>query len=363
MEYDIGKRGYDMLQEKKHYDSLDGFRVLAAVGIVIMHVNTNLGFPVGNQLFQNGISFLTSLVRFFLMISAFGLCCGYFEKIQNNSLPMDKFYEKRIAKIWPFFALVVLLDMAAGHDLPSLIEGFADLTLLFGLLPNAKMNVIGVGWFIGIIFVFYIFFPFFCVLLKTKKRAWFVFFIAIIYNIVCCTYFFNTDHVVEDFYHNTNFLYAFMYFVAGGLLYLYREELASVIKGKRIYILLGVITIMTVYLIVKPLCSEAIMCIGFLVYYSLCLCYGICSNSRLLNNKYMKFLSGISMEIFLSHMIIFRVVVKLHLSTLFGKSALSFVLDCIMVFGGAIVFSLVGKKFIEWVENRVKLLSIGKESK
>ena len=77
----------------------------------------------------------------------------------------------------------------------------------------------------------------------------------------------------------------------------------------------------------------------------------------------MKFLSGISMEIFLSHMIIFRVVEKLHLSTLFGKSALSFVLDCIMVFGGAIVFSLVGKKFIELVGNQVKKISIGKEAK
>ena len=34
-------------------------------------------------------------------------------------------------------------------SLTSVIEGFADLTLAFALLPNPNINVIGVGWTLG----------------------------------------------------------------------------------------------------------------------------------------------------------------------------------------------------------------------
>lgn len=363
MEYDKGKRGYSMLEKRKHYDSIDGLRVLACLGIVTYHVNTNIGFSFGNQYYQNFISHAGTLVKFFLMVSAFSLCCGYYERIQNNVLRMEDFYEKRIAKIWPFFGLAVLLDTAAGHDLPSLMEGFANLTLLFGLLPNSEFSVIGVGWFIGTVFVFYIFFPFYCVLLKTKKRAWFVMLVAMIYHICCSTYFFNTDHVVESYYRNTNFLYMFMFLVAGGLIYLYREELERFFKDKRVYILLCVIILGILRFTIKPFHSELMRNFEALVLCCLCLIYGICSNGRLLNNKLMKFLSGISMEIYICHMMIFRIVVKLHLSTLCGKNVLSYILDCIMVIAGAIIFSMVGNKFIEWIQTRVNKVSKGKESK
>lgn len=68
------------------------------------------------------------------------------------------------------------------------------------------------------IFVFYICFPFFCVLLQSKRRAWMAFAISLIYNIVCTVYF--------DVGRN-NILYSGCYFLAGGLIYLYRHELMN----------------------------------------------------------------------------------------------------------------------------------------
>ena len=90
----------------------------------------------------------------------------------------------------PFFALLVFVDLIMSPSIESLYEAFADLTLMFGFLPNAgNISVIGVGWFIGLIFVFYICFPFYCVLIQNKKRAWIAFGISVIYNLIGSNYF------------------------------------------------------------------------------------------------------------------------------------------------------------------------------
>ncbi|MDB2008580.1 acyltransferase family protein [[Clostridium] symbiosum] len=101
----------------------------------------------------------------------------------------------------------------------ALCEAFADLTLLFGFLPGAgNITVIGVGWFLGLVFVFYLIFPFFCVLLENRRRAWMAFSVCLAYNLVCSNYF--------DVGRN-NILYSACFFLAGGLIYLYRDEISK----------------------------------------------------------------------------------------------------------------------------------------
>ena len=80
------------------------------------------------------------------------------------------------------------MDIVITPSIDALYEAFADITLLFGFLGKS-ISVIGVGWFLGLIFVFYICFPFFCVLLQSKRRAWMAFAISLIYNFVCTVYF------------------------------------------------------------------------------------------------------------------------------------------------------------------------------
>lgn len=108
-----------------------------------------------------------------MTISAFGMCCGYCEKILHNQISFSDFYGKRFKKILPFFGILIVLDIIISPSLDSLYEGFADLTLMFGFLQK-PIEVIGVGWFLGLVFVFYLIFPFFCVLLENKRRAWLV---------------------------------------------------------------------------------------------------------------------------------------------------------------------------------------------
>ena len=61
-------------------------------------------------------------------------------------------------------------------------------------------------------------FPFFCFLIGNKKRAWGVAVAALVFNWLCSNYF-NAGR--------TNIVYDAVYFIAGGLIFLYRKELAE----------------------------------------------------------------------------------------------------------------------------------------
>ena len=77
----------------KHYDSLDGLRALACIGIIMMHVQCNITIkPSENFLTTNIISFCGNLVLLFMMVSAFSLCCGYFERFRNGNICIEDFF-------------------------------------------------------------------------------------------------------------------------------------------------------------------------------------------------------------------------------------------------------------------------------
>lgn len=91
--------------------------------------------------------------------------CGYYDKFKMKSASgvgnelvsmfnTNKFYSKRYARIWLFFALLVCIDVVMKPSINELYQTFADLTLAFNLLPNPDIQVIGVGWFLGLIFLF-----------------------------------------------------------------------------------------------------------------------------------------------------------------------------------------------------------------
>ena len=65
-----------------------------------------------------------------------------------------------------------------------------------------------------------------------------------------------------------------------------------------------------------------------------------------LENRVTQFFSGISMEIYLSHMVIFRVVQKLKLNEILGNGLLQYVATTILVIAGATMFAVVMQKLI-----------------
>ena len=90
------------MSKAKRYEGLDGIRALACFGIAAMHVLGNAGYNVNGFIFTSFIPSLTNLVFLFMVISGFGMSCGYFDRFMNKQIDIVDFYKKRYRKILPF---------------------------------------------------------------------------------------------------------------------------------------------------------------------------------------------------------------------------------------------------------------------
>ena len=332
-----------MAEKKKRYEALDGLRALACIGIVMMHVLSNAKYNLSGFAFESMIPSFTNFVFLFMIISGFGMCCGYFEKVISNKISISDFYSKRYKKILPFFALLSLIDLVFSPSIGSLYETFANVTLCFGLIPNADISVIGVGWFLGVVFVFYMIFPFYCFLLSNKVRVWVAFVASYIINILCEIYF-KADR--------TSIAYCFVYFMAGGLIYLYKDKLESITSVKWISLIIFIISVVIYYSLPSFLAINLVLNCA-LVIFAINL-----TGPNLLNNRLVRTIGGISFEIYLCHMIIYRVVEKMHLLRIADNDLVNYLIVLILVFAGAIIFAYVSQQVlnrcISFVEGKEK---------
>ena len=320
--------------EKKHYYGIDWLRATACIGIVMMHIQANNTYHLPGFIAEKMIPSFTNFVFLFMTISAFGMCVGYYERVRCGKVNWVVFYKKRYMKVLPFFAVVVLMDIVFNHDLTSIVEAIPNLTLTRGFFPN-DIGQIGVAWFLGLVFVFYAIFPLFCAMLNTKKSGWFFLLVSLLLNFV-----------VGEFYGmgRENIVYTFPFFVAGGLIYLYRDK----VKNWHIYLPLSILSIFIYYLIGGNIYACLLVSISFLL-------LGISIGGG--DSRIVSFISGISMEIYLSHMVVFRLVEKMGLNTMFGNGWLQYFITVILVLVGAACFSVIVKKFIEIAEKKL----VGKE--
>ena len=330
-----------MATKADRYEGIDGLKAYAIIGIALMHVLANGEYGIGGFMFERLIPSFTNLVFLFMMVSGFGMCCGYYQKIVNQKISVEDFYKKRYIKIWPYFALLCALDFVISPSKESLFEVFANLTLCQGLLPNAKISVIGVSWTLAVIFVFYMLFPFFCFLIGNKKRAWGVAVVALVFNWLCTNYFKAG---------RTNIVYDAVYFIAGGLIFLYRKELAEFASKHKI-IAGAVLLIATVayFALGGSTLTMLFFCVAALIY-----TLGCKRGGGVLVNPVAKFLGGISFEIYLCHMVIYRVLEKLHLVHLFGNGLLAYIFTAVAVICGSVVFSVCAKWFLNKIKTFLK---------
>ncbi len=331
------------METKKRYEALDGLRSFACVGIVMMHVLANAKYSLSGFLFEKMIPSYTNLVFLFMVISGFGMCCGYYEKVLDNKISITDFYIKRYKKILPFFALLSLIDLAFSPSIDSLYEVIANVTLCFGLIPDANISVIGVGWFLGVVFAFYLLFPFYCFLLSNRVRAWGAFIVSAVINVLCGIYF---------GVGRTSIAYCFVYFMAGGLIYLYKSELERAGAVKWTALIIFAISTLIYYnfsnaLIIRLIlnCSLVVFAINLAGY-------------NFLNNHFTKVVGGLSFEIYLCHMLIYRVVEKIHLIRPLDSELINYFVVVFIIFVGAMAFAYISQivlnRVFSIVERKVK---------
>ncbi len=319
---------------EKRYGTLDGIRAISCMGIVAMHLFGNAQYDVHGFLFEDFVPSLTNLVFLFMTISGFGMCCGYYDRLIKRQPDIVDFYKRRYKKILPFFALLCLVDFIISPSKDALFEVFANLTLCFGLIPNADITVVGVGWFLGVVFAFYLLFPFFCYLLADKRRAWLSFAASILMNYVCANYFNAGRNAIA---------YSFVYFMVGGMVFLYKDVIKENKLTRAVLLIVMLGLIMAYY-------SVAYKTLIMILFNMIVLVYAVvASDNNILNVWPLKMLGGISFEVYLCHMMIYRVVEKVHLLRMFSNEYVNYLFVYIAVLGGAISFAIFGK----WLINKM----------
>ncbi len=329
---------------RERFDNLDGLRAISCLCIIAMHIRANTEYDISGWMYDTFISSWTLLVFLFLMISGFGMFCGYYERFKDGSIGLNSFYAKRYKKLLPFFGLLILIDIVLERSPDHLIEGITEATLVFGLLPNNELSVIGVGWTLGVIFLFYMLFPFFVFLCWNRKRAWLALVVSVVLNAFCDAYFFTDKFVLPSFAPRHNFLYCAPFFIAGAVIYLYREEIKKIVGRFQWAFLLTAIAVTALYYIaLNSKTAQGNAGVWMLLLFSPWLIYAGGAKSRLLNNKVMHYLGGISMELYLAQMVIFRGIEKLKCLYLFGDGWISFLSVWVAVVAGLIVFTEIYK--------------------
>lgn len=339
---------------RENYRSLDGLRAYAAVGIVMMHVLANIPVkPSENFLTQRMIPWFTDFTLLFMFVSSFSMCCGYYERVKNGTITPAKFYAKRYRRTWPFFAMMVMVSFVIEPSWDTFCQSFANLTMCFNLLPNPEIKVIGVGWFLGTVFTFYMLFPFFTFLMDNKKRGWTVLLLSLVFCYIATHYFSSPDLVVTPI-DRKNIIYSAPFFLAGGIVFLYRHGIKKCAEEHGNICLFVCLALTALRLVFK---LDSLKILPDLIVFSAWMMYALDGKSRMLNNKIVTYLSGISMEIYLCHMMFYRVVEKFQIDKVVHQCDILYVATFLVTLAGAICFSHIVKFYVfPFVEKKFELL-------
>jgi peptidoglycan/LPS O-acetylase OafA/YrhL len=148
---------------------LDALRGLAIIWITVFHIAFQ---AVRNQPALNIPKWITPYVfeggdggvLLFFIISAF-LLCHMMTTRQTEQKTLFSFYIRRFFRIAPLFYTLliyqVLQDAVQWGITHSIFEVAVNILFIFNIFPGMNHGIVWAGWFIGVIMLFYLFFPLF----------------------------------------------------------------------------------------------------------------------------------------------------------------------------------------------------------
>lgn len=148
------------------------------------------------------------LVYLFMIISGFGMCNGYYQKLKTGTYSIDAFLFKKVQENSSLFCTADTFKLCYRiHSKDSMRRLNGDNNAVW-FLPNNTLSTIGVAWTLGAIFAFYIIFPFIVFLLYSPKRGIVSFVISLVITYMCQCYFMTERFVTENFVMRHSFCIA-----------------------------------------------------------------------------------------------------------------------------------------------------------
>lgn len=194
--------------------ALDAIRGVCAVALMFYHYY----MWNGTDHFQIGYFG----VYMFFMLSGFSMWYVYASKPLDIGL-LRHFFIARVARIFPLYAVVVVLGAAARVFAQGFETVNADFfhrylvntTLMFGLSQPGKTSFVPGGWSIGIEFVFYLVFPLFLLFGRSLKGMLALLVASFALNQCIALSLLSQSTMAEQWTNYTNFPTFLVYFVAG----------------------------------------------------------------------------------------------------------------------------------------------------
>ncbi len=149
--------------------------------------------------------------------------------------------------------------------------------------------------------------------------------VSIALNYIILKYWGVTNHYIMN---------ALCYFIAGGLIYLYKDQIEKLISKYKLLYSAAVIGL-SLLLMKSDMIEVVVICL-----FSLWIMGCISFDTLLLSNRFTHFISGISFEIYLCHLVIFRLMEKFSLtSIMIINPIISYIVFSIITLIGACMFA------------------------
>lgn len=312
-----------------YFKSLNGIRALAAIIVVIWHLD-QFSFLFGiesNQFYLNGMA--SRAVDLFFVLSGFLITFLLLkEKEIYGTIEIKKFYIRRILRIWPLYYLAVfitliyyyygIIDYNESFSLSLVLYLFLLANLAFVL--NIDFKSITPLWSVGVEEQFYALWPHIINKCYKFKYIFHVLFIVFTILKICIIYsYINQKSLLVEFiqYFRINIM---MIGSVGAYWLFYNNKVLKIIYSQKLQILCWLIFVISIFY--KPIHIRSFIDseINSVIY--LILILNLSSNNKSLinfENRIFNFLGKISYGIYVFHMLVIYLI-----SFLFNKLSIRF---------------------------------------
>lgn len=150
------------MQNKTYFKGINGLRALAAISVVVFHLNmsfTQFGLPLLRTIDLAGFG-----VSVFFAISGFLITYLLLKEKELNQIDIKKFYIRRALRIWPLYFLVLILSLLTNfvYNIGPFTDSIFYYLFFAANIPfilNITLPLLGHYWSLGVEEQFYIFWP------------------------------------------------------------------------------------------------------------------------------------------------------------------------------------------------------------
>jgi peptidoglycan/LPS O-acetylase OafA/YrhL len=352
------------MQNKIHFEGLNGLRAMAVLAVVISHITIHLDFfGLDNGIFgynKNGtpMGWLAGAygVTIFFTLSGFLITYLLLREQQIQPVNIRNFYMRRVLRIFPLYFLFLILTLFTYLLFNIKFELKALLQCMFfaGNVPadiGRKLPLLGHYWSLGVEEQFYLFLPFFLIYSRNKLLRNTICLAVLLFGIrvICWIIYKNKGDFSLNFIMGTSRYHLLVFGSIVAILYFQKnEKFINLVTKKSIQILSWAIFLLFCYnKVIFPLSHELVaVATGCIIIAQ------IIGKNKLINleTKVLDFIGRISFGIYITHnLIIFycgKLIGKFVLPNIFSYIFVYFFVITIVIFLSDLSYNYFEKKFL-----------------